>query len=473
MFYSTFLAYKLIRKEQYVVSDIIILLSNAFIFYGFGYNLLYEHSEKHQWLGVFTVVNAILHLVVSQVIRRLGLADRRLFYLVLGLVIVFLTIAIPVQFDGNWVTLLWTAEAILVFVIGRTRQSALYERLGAGLFVLGFLSLLNDWVDHIGELKTIAPDTVHPFRNIVFITGLLACLAQGAAIWLNRYKKYKSQLNDDSIYKIFYDYILPVFFLVTGYFVFELEIRAYFHELARVVPATNKEIFGYWGSEVNAFGVVTTLLYSMIFVGIITYANLQWIKNRALAATSLVLIAILMSFLSFQGLGLLNRLSELSMFGKGSDSYFGDLNIAIRYVTILVMVLLIRGGRKMVSNYFNNRMTNSAWLFLTLAMALGFISAEYLDWASGAADKQYKLGLSIVWGLYALFLIVQGIRKKLKNLRLAAIVLFSITLLKLFLYDLAGAGTITRTVTFISLGAILLLVSYLYNRYKELLFGED
>jgi uncharacterized membrane protein len=43
----------------------------------------------------------------------------------------------------------------------------------------------------------------------------------------------------------------------------------------------------------------------------------------------------------------------------------------------------------------------------------------------------------------------------------------------LFIYDLDKAGTVAKTVSFISLGAILLLVSYLYNRYKEVLFGRD
>lgn len=52
-------------------------------------------------------------------------------------------------------------------------------------------------------------------------------------------------------------------------------------------------------------------------------------------------------------------------------------------------------------------------------------------------------------------------------------VLFLVTISKLFFYDLAEAGTITKTVSFLSLGAILLLVSYLYNRYKDALFGTD
>jgi uncharacterized membrane protein len=75
--------------------------------------------------------------------------------------------------------------------------------------------------------------------------------------------------------------------------------------------------------------------------------------------------------------------------------------------------------------------------------------------------------------VYALFLIVLGIRNKQKPVRMAAIVLFGITLVKLFFYDLADAGTITKTISFISLGVILLLVSFLYNKYKEVLFGND
>jgi uncharacterized membrane protein len=71
-----------------------------------------------------------------------------------------------------------------------------------------------------------------------------------------------------------------------------------------------------------------------------------------------------------------------------------------------------------------------------------------------------------------MMLVVLGIRKKQKHLRLAGIALFMITLIKLFMYDLAGAGTITKTVSFISLGVLLLVVSFLYNKYKDVLFGD-
>ncbi len=111
---------------------------------------------------------------------------------------------------------------------------------------------------------------------------------------------------------------------------------------------------------------------------------------------------------------------------------------------------------------------------MVYGVLLGVLSYEYVNWTTiGGGKDQYRVGLSIVWGLFALSLVIYGIRKKKKYIRMAAIVLFVVTILKLFVYDLSEAGTITKTVSFISLGAILLLVSYLYNRYKEILFGED
>jgi uncharacterized membrane protein len=86
--------------------------------------------------------------------------------------------------------------------------------------------------------------------------------------------------------------------------------------------------------------------------------------------------------------------------------------------------------------------------------------------------QSYKLGLSILFGLYALFLVVLGIWKKKAHLRIAAIVLFTATLLKLFFYDLTYLDTISKTIVFVILGILLLVISFLYNKYKALIFDS-
>ncbi len=85
-------------------------------------------------------------------------------------------------------------------------------------------------------------------------------------------------------------------------------------------------------------------------------------------------------------------------------------------------------------------------------------------------NDSHKLGLSILWGIYALFLIVLGIIKKKKHLRIGAITLFAGTLIKLFFYDIAELDTISKTIVFVSLGVLLLIISFLYNKYKDLIF---
>jgi len=76
------------------------------------------------------------------------------------------------------------------------------------------------------------------------------------------------------------------------------------------------------------------------------------------------------------------------------------------------------------------------------------------------------VGLSILWGLYALVLVGIGIYKKKKHLRIAAMALFGVTLAKLFLYDITQLNTIAKTVVMVSLGILLLIFSFLYNKFQ-------
>ena len=104
---------------------------------------------------------------------------------------------------------------------------------------------------------------------------------------------------------------------------------------------------------------------------------------------------------------------------------------------------------------------------------LWIVSSELINWLdlSGSSDS-YKLGLTILWGVYALALIILGIWKKKKHLRIGAIVLFSVTLVKLFFYDISHLGTLSKTIVFLALGVLLLIVSFLYNKFKDVISGE-
>jgi uncharacterized membrane protein len=96
---------------------------------------------------------------------------------------------------------------------------------------------------------------------------------------------------------------------------------------------------------------------------------------------------------------------------------------------------------------------------------------HHLYW--GSFHYAYQLSLSVLWGLYASLLIGVGIYKQIPAARIFGIVLLGATVLKVFFVDLSSLQTFYRIISFIVLGLLLLTVSYGYNRFKHIIFGEN
>jgi uncharacterized membrane protein len=87
-------------------------------------------------------------------------------------------------------------------------------------------------------------------------------------------------------------------------------------------------------------------------------------------------------------------------------------------------------------------------------------------------ENMKQLCLSAVWLLYSISLMGIGIWRRMRSVRVIAIVLFGVTILKIFIYDLSFLETLYRIFSFIGLGVVLLVVSYLYQHYKDLILQE-
>jgi len=78
-----------------------------------------------------------------------------------------------------------------------------------------------------------------------------------------------------------------------------------------------------------------------------------------------------------------------------------------------------------------------------------------------------NFSLSAIWAVYSILLIILGIFKRVRVLRLAGLVLFWVVILKVFIVDVFGIGGIFRVASLMSLGVILLVTGYLYQRYRS------
>ena len=74
------------------------------------------------------------------------------------------------------------------------------------------------------------------------------------------------------------------------------------------------------------------------------------------------------------------------------------------------------------------------------------------------------LSLSLLWTIYAAALILLGIQRKSALLRWQALALFGLVVVKVFIYDSSFLQRFYRIVSFLILGLVLLIVSFLYQR---------
>ena len=75
-------------------------------------------------------------------------------------------------------------------------------------------------------------------------------------------------------------------------------------------------------------------------------------------------------------------------------------------------------------------------------------------------------GLTLLWALYALALLLGGLRRAVRGLRYAGLALFLLVVGKIFLVDLDGLESIYRIVAFLILGIVLFLAALLYLRNR-------
>ena len=480
LFYGTFLGYKLIKAEKFKASDVFMLLLNSFIFYGFGFGLLAFHETGKELLGVFTLGNALIHFVVTTIIYKKKLGDKNLFYLAAGLVLVFITIAIPVQLDGNWVTLLWTLEASLLFWIGKTKNVPAYEYMSYPLMVIAFFSLTQDWALAYGGYNfKDNKESLKPILNNTFLTSILFIAASGFINWINNTNLNSNEVKKRSFISKVMSFAIPAILLLVLYCSFYLEIEYYFSQLFQnsELLLTNADSYDYsqYNYNLSHLKVAWLLNYTLLFVSVLAFVTIHKIKSRVLGITTLI-IAILagLSFLT-SGLYALSELRENYLNGELAEFYtVGTFTIGIRYVCFAFFALLIFMVRKLTLAPFMRINFNIPFGFLLHTSILWIASSELINWMDiSGSDQSYKLGLSILWGAYSLLLIVLGLWKKKKYLRIFAIVLFGITLIKLFLYDIASLNTISKTIVFVSLGILLLIISFLYNKYKYIITEEN
>jgi uncharacterized membrane protein len=116
-----------------------------------------------------------------------------------------------------------------------------------------------------------------------------------------------------------------------------------------------------------------------------------------------------------------------------------------------------------------------AGVLVLYALSLGLLdAAERISGASVETDFQRgHTAVSAFWGAVGLGLLTLGLLRRARSIRIAGLVLFGISLAKLFLYDLAYLSSLSRALSFLAVGALLLLAGFFYQRLSGRLEERD
>lgn len=169
---------------------------------------------------------------------------------------------------------------------------------------------------------------------------------------------------------------------------------------------------------------------------------------------------------------------SLSLFG-GMSLWVGYDDLFIPRFLLWVSLLLIGGHIFVLGRYYyksfdarekrTHGMTLYICLLSTILLAVG---TNNLLNQLGLLDE-LSAGFSISLSLAGFMQMAVGMRSHLKVVRMISLATFSLVLLKLVMVDLWLLPTIGKVVVFIILGVILLVLSFLYQKLKTVLFDDS
>ena len=467
-FYIAFIFQKIHQEKELKGLDVVLFLFNSLLFFSMGVWYIHDYSIGNRTaIAAFTLGNALLHFGIAYYFHVKKFPSQGLKYLILVLALSYATLVIPIQFKGSWITVFWSAEAALLFWFGRRKNLLVYERISYAVMLLATFSLIIDWTKadynlyytNLNEFSNIVP-----FGNAMFINALL----YSAAFGFMAYTHHLTQLANKEIYKLL-SIILNILCVASLYFIFfrEISILCDVRALQQTPNLTNNYVA--W-EALNNFKTIWRTVYSLLFVTIYTLLNIRVFKSKQLGEIQFG-ISTLLTFI-FMTLGLYT-------FSELRESYLDNPQLSlwflnVRYVGIVVFAIFCYTSY-LLSRFLNLKEEMQKSLeFVIHLIILWVASSELLHWTElYRSASNYKLGLTILWGSYALFLVVLGIFKRKKHLRISGIVLIGFSILKLFLYDTTHLDALRKTIVFVILGFLVLVASFFYNKYTNKIEETD
>ena len=160
--------------------DMSLVAINGMAFFTLTVAILWEDYQV--WFGLVSLSMSLLYGLIAYAALRRSDAPPETAMVTLPMALVFLTLAVPLQLSGIWLTTAWAAQGAALVWAGflLNRRPMRYFGLGAFGLAVGHLLLFGTGVD-AEVFRPVLND-----RFPVFIAVILALYAAGYLFWRNR-----------------------------------------------------------------------------------------------------------------------------------------------------------------------------------------------------------------------------------------------------------------------------------------------
>ncbi|KGO91181.1 DUF2339 domain-containing protein [Flavobacterium subsaxonicum] len=472
VFYLIFIVMNIINnirnRSAFTNMELTILVSNTFLFYGSGMFVLNMILPQYQ--GLFTLLLGLFNFCFAWLLYKKLAMDQKIIYILIGLTLTFVTLTIPIQFEGNYITLFWAAEAILLMWLAQKSKIQNFRFGSVIVHALMLISLIMDWAKlYNGSVLLTA------VINPAFLTGLFAVGSCIGVVFL-----LKKDIENYTIYGIVFN--------TKKYSAFAQVVTILLAYVAGVLEL-NYQAEYYLESSYAVYSLILLyhLVFSILFIQL--YCKGKDAKTQAFGSV-LGIINIVTFILLFSQLAYYEV--EEYLLSQIASKFAYWLHFVLLAAVAYTVILLYKINRDKITAQLTGNgllpwvgvfllvyLTSSELMLHWLVISLNpqpivgtYVTVADMDNINVMRNQVIKTGFPVLWGLLACGLLLTGIKKQLKNIRITALVLLGLTIVKLFVYDIRNASETGKIIAFILLGVLILVISFVYQKLKLLVIQD-
>ncbi|WP_020527372.1 DUF2339 domain-containing protein [Flexithrix dorotheae] len=415
-----------------------------------------------QYVPILLAVLGVLNFYYSLILYGRNENENSLYKLLQWGFILFIAVAVYLAFDKLYVNIWWAAQAVILLWIGNQTKS--YILRGASSLVLGLslIYMLKNWTNTYWS-----PQTQEIVFNSGFASGLSGIIALSCSILL--------LTTEEDKFDIFY-FSREYYAKILGTVLMTIGLLIGFFELLWHTPDLEGGSALRW-LMIDAY----VMAYALVVRGIVHYLD---IRALMLTAGRIVGFSILF-YIVFCHSGTLD-LRQQFLNGELPFYPFGFhyINLILSIILIYLLISDIAKSEGYASGMYSYILwflciVGIFYLSYELEHTFVLVIASFFDTKIDSILEQIRLtGLSVLWTVVSVLLMYFGIRYKLKELRVISLVLIAVTIVKFFLFDFRKLEPITQIASAVLIGLILLGVSKMYTKLRNLvnvgqLFDKD